>query len=70
MRWMVLSFLLFQIYTALDMSGRGKGSKTKKTLSIRAGLQFPVGRVRRLLKKGNYSNRFVVFQEFTPIIGY
>merc|ERR1712098_784580 len=48
---------LQEIYIASVMSGRGKGGKTKKTLSIRAGLQFPVGRVRRLLKKGNYSNR-------------
>ncbi|VDL14211.1 unnamed protein product [Hymenolepis diminuta] len=43
------------------MSGRGKGSaKTKskaKTRSSRAGLQFPVGRVHRLLRKGNYAER-------------
>lgn len=32
----------------------------KKTLSSRAGLQFPVGRVHRLLKKGNYSERISV----------
>ena len=40
------------------MSVRGKqGGKTRakdKTLSSRAGLQFPVGRVHRLLRKGNY----------------
>ncbi|KRZ08230.1 Histone H2A [Trichinella zimbabwensis] len=42
------------------MSGRGKGGKVKgkaKTRSSRAGLQFPVGRVHRLLKKGNYGER-------------
>ncbi|XP_032740322.1 histone H2A type 1-H-like [Rattus rattus] len=43
------------------MSGRGKqGSKARakaKTRSSRAGLQFPVGRVHRLLRKGNYSER-------------
>merc|ERR1711878_95993 len=42
------------------MSGRGKGGKSKskaKSRSSRAGLQFPVGRVHRLLRKGNYSER-------------
>lgn len=44
------------------MSGRGKGAgKAKgtksKTRSTRAGLQFPVGRVHRFLRKGNYANR-------------
>jgi histone H2A len=43
------------------MSGRGKSDeKTRakpKSKSSRAGLQFPVGRMRRLLKKGKYSER-------------
>ena len=42
------------------MSGRGKGGKARakaKSRSARAGLQFPVGRVHRLLKTGNYSER-------------
>ncbi|PAA70072.1 hypothetical protein BOX15_Mlig009236g1, partial [Macrostomum lignano] len=42
------------------MSGRGKGGKTKakaRTKSSRAGLQFPVGRIHRLLRKGNYAER-------------
>ncbi|XP_066562412.1 H2A histone family member 1a like [Amia ocellicauda] len=44
------------------MSGRGKKVASKarapaKTRSARAGLQFPVGRVFRLLKKGNYAAR-------------
>ncbi|XP_069059260.1 late histone H2A.1 [Pleurodeles waltl] len=44
------------------MSGRGKkvgkpkGSE-HKTRSSRAGLQFPVGRIHRLLKKGHYAER-------------
>ncbi|XP_063715759.1 histone H2A-like [Symsagittifera roscoffensis] len=40
--------------------GGAKGGKLggkKKTRSSRAGLQFPVGRITRLLKKGNYSQR-------------
>ena len=42
------------------MSGRGKGGKAKgkaKSRSSRAGLQFPVGRVHRFLRKGNYAER-------------
>uniref|UniRef100_A0A182Y213 Histone H2A n=1 Tax=Anopheles stephensi TaxID=30069 RepID=A0A182Y213_ANOST len=42
------------------MSGRGKGGKVKgkaKSRSNRAGLQFPVGRIHRLLRKGNYAER-------------
>lgn len=48
-------------YELLDkMTGRGKGKAqgTKsKTRSSRAGLQFPVGRIHRLLRKGNYAER-------------
>ncbi|XP_053470999.1 late histone H2A.2.2 [Ictalurus furcatus] len=45
------------------MSGRGKkavaAAKTKSSVSrsARAGLQFPVGRIARLLRKGNYAKR-------------
>lgn len=43
------------------MSGRGKVEKSKgtkqKSRSTRAGLQFPVGRLHRLLKKGHYAER-------------
>ena len=42
------------------MSGRRKGGKVKgksKSRSSRAGLQFPVGRIHRLLRKGNYAER-------------
>uniref|UniRef100_UPI00398F7A2B histone H2A type 2-A-like n=1 Tax=Pristiophorus japonicus TaxID=55135 RepID=UPI00398F7A2B len=39
------------------MSGRGKsgGKARAKSRSSRAGLQFPVGRVHRLLWEGNYA---------------
>ncbi|CAL8354080.1 unnamed protein product [Gadus morhua 'NCC'] len=43
------------------MSGRGKKAPTKTTgavsRSARAGLSFPVGRIHRLLRKGNYAKR-------------
>ncbi|XP_072422779.1 uncharacterized protein [Chiloscyllium punctatum] len=43
------------------MTGRGKGSgkgrAKAKSRSSRAGLQFPVGRVHRLLRKGHYADR-------------
>lgn len=36
----------------------GAGGETKsQSRSSKAGLQFPVGRVHRLLKKGNYAQR-------------
>src|ERR1700709_890987 len=38
----------------------GKGGKAKakgKSRSSRAGLQFPVGRIHRLLRKGSYADR-------------
>merc|ERR1712196_265499 len=39
--------------------GGGKGGKTKRntTKSARAGLTFPVGRMTRYLRDGNYSKR-------------
>ena len=45
------------------MSGKGKGGRGKsgnkkaQTRSSRAGLQFPVGRVSRFLRKGRYAAR-------------
>ncbi|XP_032456078.1 histone H2A-beta, sperm-like [Nasonia vitripennis] len=43
------------------MSSRGKGSdkakRKPKSRSNRAGLQFPVGRIHRLLRKGRYANQ-------------
>ena len=42
-------------------AGKGKSggdkSKLTKSRSSRAGLQFPVGRIHRLLRKGNYAQR-------------
>jgi len=46
--------------SSASTSGRGKGGKVKgkaKSRSSRAGLQFPVGRIHRLLRKGNYAKR-------------
>ncbi|XP_072887632.1 uncharacterized protein [Hemitrygon akajei] len=50
------------VAVTVEMSGRGKGGAGKarskaKSRSSRAGLQFPVGRVHRLLRKGNYAER-------------
>ena len=43
------------------MAGRAKGGKAakakSKSRSSRAGLQFPVGRIHRLLKKGSFGGR-------------
>jgi histone H2A len=43
------------------MSGRGKGKTAGKgkavSRSSKAGLQFPVGRIARFLKKGRYAER-------------
>lgn len=42
------------------MSGRGKSNTARKksvTRSAKAGLQFPVGRLGRYLKKGRYAKR-------------
>ncbi|NWU33083.1 H2A2 protein, partial [Hylia prasina] len=50
------------------MSGRGKkkavagnpGSASKKSKSAKAGLQFPVGRIYRLLRRGKYAPKIGV----------
>ncbi|XP_065110093.2 H2A histone family member 1a like [Paramisgurnus dabryanus] len=66
-RFVVLLCLAFaciqKLYLSI-MSGRGKKivaaaakSKTSVSRSSRAGLQFPVGRIARLLRKGNYASR-------------
>ena len=49
----------------MDVSGAGGGGKVKKgaagqksvSRSVKAGLQFPVGRIGRYLKKGRYAQR-------------
>ena len=45
--------------TAVAGCGRGKAAGGKKAVSrsAKAGLQFPVGRVARYLKKGKYAER-------------
>lgn len=37
--------------------GRKGGDRTKVSKSVKAGLQFPVGRIGRYLKKGRYAKR-------------
>lgn len=51
-----------KFFSFLKMSGKGKGGRGKssgksQSRSSKAGLQFPVGRVARYLKKGRYSQR-------------
>ena len=51
---------ILRVCERATMSGRGKGGKARakaKSRSNRAGLQFPVGRVHRLLRQGNYAER-------------
>ncbi|XP_060713009.1 late histone H2A.2.2-like [Hemiscyllium ocellatum] len=60
--WADCSILCGSACEIVTMSGRGKGSGGKarnkaRSRSSRAGLQFPVGRVHRLLRKGNYAER-------------
>lgn len=44
-------------YTYSGKSTSGKTGEAKMSRSNKAGLQFPVGRIHRLLKKGNYARR-------------
>jgi histone H2A len=37
--------------------GKAGGEKGSQSRSAKAGLQFPVGRIHRLLRKGNYAQR-------------
>ncbi|KFD50348.1 hypothetical protein M514_08730 [Trichuris suis] len=39
------------------MTERGEGKGKRKNRSIRAGLEFPVGRIHRLLRTRNYAER-------------
>ena len=54
-------FLLLYIHFKLNLLFfilfKGKAKTKSKTRSSRAGLQFPVGRIHRLLRKGNYAER-------------
>ncbi|PAV79332.1 hypothetical protein WR25_15544 [Diploscapter pachys] len=51
-------FLASQQFTMATTSGKsGKIRSKGKSRSSRAGLQFPVGRIHRKLRKGNYAQR-------------
>ena len=50
------------------ISGRSGGKKQRKnrSRSSRADLQFPVGRIHRLLRKGNFADRVSVGARTEP----
>ena len=48
------------------MSGLGKNGKGKNR-SSRAGLQFPVGRIHLLLRKGHYGERVGAVLQYTRL---
>ncbi|KAL7838802.1 hypothetical protein AOLI_G00272060 [Acnodon oligacanthus] len=51
----IIEHLLLHSYLKSKIGGKARAKA--KTRSSRAGLQFPVGRVHRLLRKGNYAER-------------
>ena len=54
MNWFYLILHVFKT----GKGGRGKPKDVKaQTKSFKAGLQFPVARIRRYLQKGRYANR-------------
>ena len=52
----VFILLIHVIFNIIIFTG-GKSKAKAKSRSSRAGLQFPVGRIHRLLRKGNYAER-------------
>ena len=47
-----------RLYSGKSSSGKAGGDAGKsQSRSAKAGLQFPVGRIHRLLKRGNYAQR-------------
>ena len=55
-----LLYLQLSVGLQAVMSGRGKGKtagKKQVSRSSKAGLQFPVGRIARYLKKGKFATR-------------
>lgn len=50
-------YKLWKSWKTVYMCVSGKTKGKAKTRSSRAGLQFPVGRIHRLLRKGNYAER-------------
>lgn len=45
------------MYSGKSSSGKTGGDSKSQSRSQKAGLQFPVGRIHRLLKRGNYAQR-------------
>ena len=45
------------LYSGKSSSGKTGGDGKAQSRSAKAGLQFPVGRIHRLLKRGNYAQR-------------
>ena len=43
--------------TSVRGKGGGNTREKKKSRSVQAGLQFPVGRIHRILRNGNYASR-------------
>lgn len=60
---MILSYQRAFSELVIFFSGKSSSGKTggdagkSQSRSAKAGLQFPVGRIHRLLKKGNYAQR-------------
>jgi histone H2A len=48
--------------------GKASGSKNAQSRSSKAGLAFPVGRVHRLLRKGNYAQRVGAGMSIPPFL--
>jgi hypothetical protein len=53
----VVVLTLFAGKSGKSAGGKAGGEGKTQSRSAKAGLQFPVGRVHRLLKKGNYAQR-------------
>jgi len=51
------SHVFTRISSGKSASGKAGGESKSQSRSSKAGLQFPVGRIHRLLKKGNYAQR-------------
>lgn len=45
------------LFSGKSSTGKAGGESKSQSRSARAGLQFPVGRVHRLLKNGNFAQR-------------
>jgi histone H2A len=54
---LIIIIIRLKFYTMAAGKGGKKPVVNAKSRSSRAGLQFPVGRIHRLLRKGNYAQR-------------